>query len=166
MIVNLDGKNILCHVLELSFGVDRNIYALMDISFREEKDRTVLSFPGPVTPIDVGIFPLVNKDKLPENALKIKDMLKRSGFSIFYDDSGSIGRRYRRMDEAGTGLCITIDHQTLKDKTVTVRDRDTMKQIRVKIDKLKMTVQDLIGNNIKFEKAGKVIKPSKQTAGK
>ncbi len=164
MVVNLDGKNILCHVLELSFGVDRNIYALMDISFREEKNRTVLSFPGPVTPIDVGIFPLVNKDRLPEKALEIKNILRGSGLSIFYDDSGSIGRRYRRMDEAGTGLCITIDHQTLKDKTVTVRDRDTMKQIRVKIDKLEKAIKDLIGNDIKFEKAGKPIKPKTSKA--
>lgn len=132
-------KQVLCHVLELSFGVDRNIWALMDLFYKEDKVesevRQMFSFPYIIAPVDVAIFPLVNKDGLPEIAEHVYDSLKKNFLCIF-DDSGSIGRRYRRQDEIGTKYCITIDGQSKDDKTVTVRDRDTMKQIRVKIDKL------------------------------
>lgn len=134
-----NNKQVLCHVLELSFGVDRNIWALLDLFYKEEKveneTRQMFSFPYIIAPEDVAIFPLVNKDGLPEIAEQIYEKLKKE-FSCIYDDSGSIGRRYRRQDEIGTKYCITVDGDTKKDKTVTVRDRDTMKQVRIKIDNL------------------------------
>ena len=97
--------------------------------------RVVLKFNSKIAPIKVGIFPLVNKDGLPEIAEKIsKDISKN--FAIFYDSKGAIGRRYRRMDEAGTPFGITVDYQTLEDGTVTLRDRDTMAQERIPAERL------------------------------
>ena len=130
-----DGKKVMPHVIELSFGVDRNIFAFLDIFFEEEKERNVFHFPSSIAPIEISVFPLVNKDGLPEKAKKVYGLLKQY-FTCFYDESDSIGRRYRRQDEIGTPFCITIDYQTLKDNTVTIRDRDSMKQERIAIDDL------------------------------
>lgn len=151
-----DNKRVLPHVLELSFGVDRNVYALLDLCFKEEKDRTIFTFPRKISTFDCGVFPLVNKDGLDERATEIKEFLKDT-FSIFYDDSGSIGRRYRRMDEIGTPVSITVDHQTIKDKSVTIRDRDSMKQIRVKISELQEIIKKFL-NGEDLEKLGTIIK--------
>jgi glycyl-tRNA synthetase len=116
--------------------VDRNVYALLELAYTEEKDRTVLRFPRRVSPFDAGIFPLVNKEKLPEKAKAVQKLLEQHGFKVFYDGSGSIGRRYRRIDEIGVCLGITVDFDSMKRDDVTVRDRDTMKQARVKIKEL------------------------------
>ncbi|MEM4703171.1 MAG: glycine--tRNA ligase [Candidatus Pacearchaeota archaeon] len=131
------GKKVLPNVFELSAGLDRTIFALLDTSYKEEpkNDRTTFTFSPKIAPVKIAILPLVNKEGMPEIAKKIYEGLRKD-FSCFYDDSGSIGRRYRRQDEIGTPFCITIDSQTLKDDTVTIRDRDTMKQTRIKIDKL------------------------------
>jgi glycyl-tRNA synthetase len=129
--VFIDDKKFVPHVLELSFGVDRNLYALFDLGLAEEKERTIFKFPRKLSPHHCAIFPLVNKDGIPEKSEVIFQNLKKMGFDVFFDDSGSIGRRYRRMDEIGVAACITIDHQTLKDGTVTLRDRDTMEQKRI-----------------------------------
>lgn len=153
MTVNIEGKEILAHVLELSFGVDRNIYALLDIAYAEEKERTVLRFPFGAAPYDAAILPLVNKEGMPGLAEKIKDVLKAKGFIVFYDYSGSIGRRYRRMDEIGTPFCITVDTDSLGSKDVTIRDRDSMKQIRVGIEHLPMVLEQLINYRIEFTEA-------------
>lgn len=144
MEVNIEGKKFLPHVLELSFGVDRNVYALFELALKEEKERTVMIFPRRVSPFDAGIFPLVNKDGLPERAKDIQSTLKKAGFSVFYDKGGSIGRRYRRIDEVGIAAGITIDHKTLEDDTVTMRDRDTMKQVRVKAEELPRVLREFI----------------------
>jgi glycyl-tRNA synthetase len=101
-------------------------------------------FPRRVSPFDAGLFPLVNKDGLPERAKKIQRGLKKAGFSVFYDRSGSIGRRYRRIDEVGIAAGITVDHKTLEDDTVTLRDRDSMKQIRVKVPELARVLSEFI----------------------
>lgn len=154
--VFVDEKKFVPHVIELSFGVDRNILALLELFYAEEKERTIFRFPYSLAPYDVGVFPLVNKDKLPEIAKEVKKILREAGLAVFYDDSGSIGRRYRRMDEIGVGASITIDNQTMKDKTVTIRDRDSMKQIRVKKEKLCSVLKQLISGE-KIEKLGKVI---------
>ncbi|MCD4666702.1 glycine--tRNA ligase [archaeon] len=153
--VNIDGKKIIPHVLELSFGVDRNVWGLIDIFYKEEKERTLFNFNKNVAPVEVAVFPLVNKDKLPDKAMEVYDLLK-DDFGVFYDCKGSIGRMYRRMDEVGCLAMITIDHETLKNKTVTLRDRDSMKQIRVKINKLK-DVLDKFLDGEKLSKLGKVI---------
>ncbi len=146
--VNIDEngkvKKFIPHVLELSFGVDRNIWALLDIFYKEEKERTLFSFPPIITPLDVAVFPLVNKEKLPEIAENIFNELLKSGFTVFYDDSGSIGRRYRRQDEIGTKFCITIDFDSIKNNDITIRDRNSMKQIRLKVKDLKAVLNSLI----------------------
>jgi glycyl-tRNA synthetase len=111
----------------------------LDNAYAEEKvkdeTRIVLKLNPKIAPYIAAVFPLVNKDKLPELAKKVHDELKCC-YKCFYDESGSIGKRYRRMDEIGTPFCITIDYDSLKKKDVTVRNRDTMKQERVKIKDL------------------------------
>jgi glycyl-tRNA synthetase len=136
MDVFVDGKRFVPHVLELSFGVDRNLYALLELAYKEDGERALFSFPRQIAPFSCAVFPLVSKDGLDERALDVKEHLKDSGFAVFYDDSGSVGRRYRRMDEIGVPVCITVDHKTLEDRTVTLRDRDSMRQSRVKISEL------------------------------
>ncbi len=134
--VFFNEKKLVPHVLELSFGVDRIVFALIDLNYFADEKRTVLKLPSVVAPFSAAIFPLVNKDGLDKKAQEIYNMLKIDS-DAFYDDSGSIGRRYARADEIGIPLCITIDHQTMEDGTVTVRDRDTTKQERVKVEELK-----------------------------
>lgn len=127
------------YIIETSAGASRSFMAfLIDAYYEEEVNgemRSVLRFHPKLAPIKAAILPLVNKDGMPEVARKIESNL-RPYLRIFYDDKGAIGRRYRRMDEAGTPYCITIDTQSLQDNTVTVRERDSMEQIRVSIDKL------------------------------
>jgi glycyl-tRNA synthetase len=154
MEISVEGKRFVPHVLELSFGVDRNIYAMLDFSLQtdvlkerqssEEKERSVVKFPKLIAPFDCAIFPLVSKDNLPEKAREIKELLK--GFSVFYDESGSIGRRYRRMDEIGVPACITIDSETLENDTVTLRDRDSMKQERISVSELPEKLREFLEN--------------------
>ncbi len=129
------------YVLETSIGLDRMFLAVFSNSLKEEilpdgKPRTVLSLPAVLAPTKAAVFPLVNKDGLPEIAQKIINDL-RWDFNVLYEDKDTVGRRYRRQDAAGTPFCITVDHQTLEDDTVTIRHRDTMEQKRVKIDDLR-----------------------------
>ncbi len=133
-------KEIIPHVIEPSLGVERMALAVMLSAYIEEKIgdemRVVMKFKNDLAPIKVAIFPLLrNKPELVKIAKKIYDDLKTQ-FTCEFDDNGNIGKRYRRQDEIGTPYCVTIDFDTLKDKAVTVRDRDTMKQERVKIDDL------------------------------
>ncbi|MAG45235.1 MAG: glycine--tRNA ligase [Nanoarchaeota archaeon] len=154
--VFLNNKRFIPHVIELSFGVDRNIWNLLDNFFKEEKNRTLFTFPHSLSPIDVAIFPLIRKNNLPEVAKKIFNDLNQD-FNCTYDETGSIGRMYRRMDEIGCSTMITVDHQTLKDKSVTLRDKNTMKQTRIKIEKLKEKIKKLFNDEIKFEETGKKV---------
>lgn len=137
-----NNKKFIPHVIEISLGIDRDIWALMDIFFKKEEKRTLFSFPRALAPVDIAIFPLVNRDGMTEKSKEVYNLLKKE-FSCFYDETDSIGRRYRRQDEIGTPLCITIDGQTLKDDTVTLRDRDSMKQKRVKIGTLLVELKSL-----------------------
>jgi len=132
-----DGKVFTPDVIEIAFGVDRPFYALLDLAFsRRDTDaqRTVLSLPTKIAPIQIGVFPLIKKDGLPEKAKEVLTALKE--FRTYYDEAGSIGKRYSRLDAIGVPFCITIDHDTLKDNAVTIRERDTLKQERVKISEL------------------------------
>jgi glycyl-tRNA synthetase len=97
------------------------------------EERTVLKLHPRLAPIKAAIFPLVKKDGMPEIAERLYLRLKRH-LNVFYDDGGAVGRRYRRQDEAGTPFCLTVDGQTLQDQTVTIRDRDTLKQERIHLD--------------------------------
>jgi glycyl-tRNA synthetase len=129
-----EKQRFLPHVIEPSAGADRATLAFLCEAYREEtvKDdtRTVLSFHPRLAPIKAAILPLVNKEGMPDHAAALYRQLKKN-FAVFYDDKGAIGRRYRRMDEAGTPYCFTVDGQTLADGTVTVRDRDSLDQSRV-----------------------------------
>ena len=131
------------HVFELSMGIDRLLFAMLDKYWKKEGERTVLKIPNNISPISVAVFPLVNKKEFVEKAKEVFEKLSIS-FDCFYDDKGSIGRRYRRQDEIGTPICITIDGQTLEDNTVTLRDRDSMKQKRVKVKDLKEEISKLL----------------------
>jgi len=153
--VNINGKKFIPHVLELSFGVDRNLWALLDLFYHEDKERQIFKLPFALAPIEVAVFPLVDKDKLPEKAEEVYYLLKNE-FRVLFDNKGSIGRMYRRVDEIGVPAMITIDHQTLKDKSVTLRDRNTMKQIRVKIKDLNKSIKEFL-NNKPLNKLGKII---------
>lgn len=127
------------YIIETSAGASRSFMAFLVDAYNEEEvngeTRIVMKFHPKLAPIKAGIFPLVNKDGMPELAQKIEIML-RPYFKVFYDDKGAVGRRYRRQDEIGTPYCITVDTQSLNDNTVTIRDRDTMQQERISIDKL------------------------------
>jgi glycyl-tRNA synthetase len=109
----------------------------------EEEGRTVLGFAPALAPVKAGVFPLVKKDGMPEFAEKLAKELRRA-FPVFYDESGAIGRRYRRQDEIGTPYCITVDGQTMQDGTVTIRDRDTLQQERIAAD----AVSSVIGGRL------------------
>jgi glycyl-tRNA synthetase len=128
------------YIVETSAGADRVTLTTLVDAYREEQvegdTRVVLGFHPSIAPIKVGIFPLVKKDGMPEFATRLYHDLKPH-VPAFYDDSGAVGRRYRRMDEAGTPFCVTVDGQTLEDGTVTVRHRDSMTQDRVAADTLK-----------------------------
>jgi len=133
------NERYLPYIVETSAGADRVTLTLMADAYREEnvegETRVVLGFDPGIAPIKAGVFPLVKKDGMPELADRIYHDLKKQ-FTVFYDDSGAIGRRYRRMDEAGTPFCITVDGETQVGQTVTVRARDAMTQERVAIAQL------------------------------
>jgi glycyl-tRNA synthetase len=124
------------HVIEPSAGADRFTLAVLCEAYAEEEingeTRTVMKFHPRLAPIKAAIFPLVNKEGMPDIAHQLYRDLK-ADFNVFFDDKGAVGRRYRRQDEAGTPYCITIDGQTLQDQTVTIRDRDTLKQERIAV---------------------------------
>jgi glycyl-tRNA synthetase len=133
-------------VIETSMGVDRTLLVLLADAYREEQvegeERVVLALSPRLAPIKAAVFPLVKKDGLPELATKLHDGLRKAALPSFYDEAGSIGRRYRRQDEAGTPWCITVDGQTNEDGTVTIRDRDTLAQSRVSSDQLVAWVRE------------------------
>ncbi len=154
------GESYVPYVVETSIGVDRMFLQVISASYCEEevesangkKDtRVVLKLPVALAPIKLAVMPLVKKDGLPEKAREIIDELKFD-FNCQYDEKDSIGKRYRRQDAIGTPFCVTVDHQTLEDGTVTIRFRDTMEQERVAIDKLKGIVTEQISIKKLFEK--------------
>jgi glycyl-tRNA synthetase len=134
------GESYTPYVIETSIGLDRMFLAILSAAYTEEQleggeERVVLRLPACIAPVKLAILPLVKKDGLPEKAREILDML-RFDFNCQYDEKDSIGKRYRRQDAIGTPYCITIDHDTLGDNCVTIRDRDTMTQERVPISDL------------------------------
>lgn len=142
------NENYVPYVIETSIGLDRMFLRILSDSLKEEtlengETRTVLSLPPALAPIKVAVLPLLKKDGLPDKAMEIYNQLRFVG-RVFYEEKDSIGKRYRRMDALGTPYCITVDHQTLEDNTVTIRERDTMVQDRVHIDE----VADIVKNKI------------------
>ena len=130
------GKRFIPHVVEPSFGSDRLFYVALEYAYNVKDDRVVMSFPRSIAPTQLGIYPLMSKDGLVEKSVEVRKLLTSEGFSVDFDEAGSIGRRYARADEAGVPLGITIDYDTLKDNTVTIRDRDSWKQVRTQINDL------------------------------
>ncbi|MEM2280407.1 MAG: glycine--tRNA ligase [Candidatus Bathyarchaeia archaeon] len=152
------GRRFIPHVVEPSFGSDRLVYVALEYAYRVRDDRVILSFPRDIAPIQVGVYPLVSRDGLPEKAMEIYKMLIDEGFVAEYDEAGSIGRRYARADEAGIPLGITIDYETLKDDTVTIRDRDTWRQVRTKVASLPELLHKYFRKKIDFEDLGEPVK--------
>lgn len=150
MSISYEGKKIIPHVLELSFGVDRNIWTMLDIFYSLGKEGSMFRFPSKVAPFKVAVFPLVKRKDFEEIAEGIVNDLK-DNFNVEYDKSGSIGKRYARNDEIGTSFCLTIDDESLKNKDVTIRDRDSRVQKRIKINKLKKILCDLVNEKLSFE---------------
>lgn len=132
-----DEVKVLPHIFELSMGIDRSLYTILEHSFNEDKEneRVVLSLKPYLAPVHVGILSLMKKDGLAEKTEEIFSQL-RTKYDAFLDHSGAIGRRYRRLDEVGAPFAVTVDHQTLEDQTVTIRARDSMSQERIKISEL------------------------------
>lgn len=145
------NKSYVPYVVETSIGLDRMFLALLSKCLKDEtledgSSRVVLSLPPALAPNKVAIFPLLKKDGLPEYAEKIFNDLKFD-YNVMYEDKDAIGKRYRRQDAIGTPYCITVDHDTLSDHTVTIRNRDTMKQERVSVDSLRT----ILGENVELK---------------
>ncbi len=149
------GKRFIPHVVEPSFGSDRLLYVALEYAYHAKDDRAMLSFPRDIAPLQVGVYPLVSKDGLPEKALELHKIMLDESFLAEYDEAGSIGRRYARADEIGIPLGITVDYETLSDNTVTIRDRDSWKQVRTSIEDLPELLHKYFRGKINFEDLGK-----------
>ncbi|MBN2228200.1 MAG: glycine--tRNA ligase [Candidatus Thorarchaeota archaeon] len=154
MSVSVNKQPVIPNVLEIAFGIERPLFCLIDNSFQPEseaRDTDWLQFPPEVAPIQVAVFPLMGKDELLQPAREIYDSIIDVGFITQFDVGGSIGKRYRRQDEVGTPFCVTIDYTTLEDGTVTIRDRDSMNQIRVHKDDIIQVLRRLIRRSVLFD---------------
>jgi glycyl-tRNA synthetase len=145
----ITGEKFVPHVIEPSYGIDRILYFILEHNYseakkKEEEEYRVLKLNPIVAPIKVGVFPLVGDEKLVKIANRLDEELRGAGISTYYDDGGTIGRRYARMDEIGTPFCVTVDHDSLKDNKVTIRYRDTTEQERKKIDDIISYIKDKI----------------------
>jgi glycyl-tRNA synthetase len=146
------NSNYVPYVVETSVGLDRLFLAIFSTALQEEtledgSTRTVLKIPSILAPTKIAVFPLVKKDGLPEKAKEIVSDLKYN-FMVTYDEKDAVGRRYRRQDALGTPFCVTVDHQTLQDNTVTIRNRDTMQQERIDVSK----IANIVNDEISFKK--------------
>ncbi|ELY59152.1 glycyl-tRNA ligase [Natronococcus amylolyticus DSM 10524] len=151
------GEHVTPHVIEPSFGVDRVVYTVLHHAYSEDEvdgeERTYLELDPEVAPTFVGVFPLQSDDELEAVANDVVDDLRKAGLSVTYDDSGNIGRRYRRQDEVGTPFCVTIDYETVEaeETTVTVRERDSTEQKRLAVDDLAETLAAIRNGDREFE---------------
>ena len=187
--VKISGENIIPHVIEPSYGIDRIFYGIMEHAYDEEnvaqkaaesglkgteeagkeseagedvgeaegeeENRLVMHFTSAVAPVQIAVLPLLTRKGLTDPAKDIIAKLREKTLLVNFDDSGTIGRRYRRNDEIGTPYCVTVDYDTLEDWTVTIRDRDSMRQVRAPIEGIENTLYELIYRGRTFESAGK-----------
>jgi glycyl-tRNA synthetase len=157
-VVEVRGEDVVPHVIEPSYGIDRMCYAVLEQAYDEDtadgETRVVLRLSPAVAPVQVAVFPLMARDGLDTIAEEITHALHARGILAEYDDSGAIGRRYRRQDEIGTPFAITVDYDSKEDKTVTIRDRDSMKQVRIPIGDVPEIVCELVSGNKKFSEIG------------
>jgi len=157
LFIQEDNNKVVPYVVaEPSQGVDRAFLVFISDAYCDDKERgnIVLKLDPKLAPTKVAVFPLVNKDGVGEKAKEVYSAIKTC-FNSFYDKGGSIGRRYARQDEVGTPYCVTIDYDTLKDNSVTIRDRDTTEQARIKIDDLNKTLKKLLNKEIMFKEVKK-----------
>jgi glycyl-tRNA synthetase len=140
----ISGRKLVPHVIEPSYGVDRMLYTVLEHAYHKKDDYVTLKLKGLVAPIKAGVFPLMPRDGLDEIAIGIHDSLACAGLATFYDDGGSIGRRYARMDEVGTPCCVTVDYDTKENGTVTIRERDSAEQVRVRKENVPAAVAKLV----------------------
>ena len=159
------GEEVVPHVIEPSFGIDRILYSILDHSYYEDEidgeKRAVLRFKPQVAPIEVAVLPLMDRSELVGPAKKILEELRSRGMRTDYDTSGSIGRRYRRNDEVGTPYEVTIDYETIEEGTVTIRDRDSMSQVRVARWQVVDKLQALLNGDLLFQDAGDPVRSAK-----
>lgn len=150
----VSGEQIMPHVIEPSFGVDRVLFTVLCHSYSEDvvddEERTYLSLPSSIAPTTVGVFPLMDKDGLGERAQEIAELLRSAGISVTFDSAGNIGRRYRRQDEVGTPFCVTVDYDTLEDETITLRERDSTDQVRVDAGRLPTVLDEILEGTLTF----------------
>ncbi|AKG91981.1 glycyl-tRNA synthetase [Geoglobus ahangari] len=159
----IHGEKIVPHVIEPSFGLDRITYAVLehafDVDHVDGEERKVLRLKRYLAPVQVAVLPLLSKDRFVEEAERIAESLRESGVYTELDTAGSIGRRYRRYDEIGTPFCVTVDHQTFEDGTVTIRDRDTTSQIRIQKDRIVDVIKELLSSEKDIKEFGEVFRP-------
>jgi len=153
--VTESGEHVTPHVIEPAFGVGRVVYSVLAHSLHSDEvdgeQRQVLRLPPAVAPTTVGVFPMMDKDGMGELARDLAADLRARGIDVTYDDSGNIGRRYRRQDEVGTPYCVTVDYESLEEESVTLRERDSTDQVRVPIDDLPHLLADLRAGRLPIE---------------
>lgn len=161
------GEEVVPHVIEPSFGIDRILYSILDHSYYEEEidgeKRAVLRLKPQVAPVEVAVLPLMDRSELVGPAKEILGELRSRGMRTDYDTSGSIGRRYRRNDEIGTPYEVTVDYETIEEGTVTIRDRDSMSQVRVPRWQVADKLQALLNGVLPFQDAGDPVRPEKSS---
>ena len=161
------GEEVVPHVIEPSFGIDRILYSILDHSYYEEEidgeKRAVLRLKPQVAPVEVAVLPLMDRSELVGPAKEILEELRSRGMRTDYDTSGSIGRRYRRNDEIGTPYEVTVDYETIEKGTVTIRDRDSMSQVRVPRWQVADKLQALLNGALPFQEAGDPVRPEKSS---
>jgi len=141
------SKKLVPHVVEPAFGLDRILLATMVFGLYRKEDRDILRLPSRIAPVRVGVLPLLSKKEMEEEALAIQANLEAEGVSTFYDESGSIGKRYARLDEIGVPLAITVDHDTISKGLVTIRERDSWEQVSVGREGLLSKVKEMLGSS-------------------
>jgi len=146
------GRRFIPHVVEPSFGVERLVYVTLEYAYTEKNGRTILRLPRKLAPYEAAVFPLTRDERLVKLARKLWMQLISKGLYVIYDDDGSIGRRYARVDEIGVPVAVTVDYQSLEDNTVTLRDRDTWEQIRVPINKVYDAIISFIYQGLSLHK--------------
>ena len=151
------GRRFVPHVVEPSFGSDRLFYVALEYAYGIKDDRVVLGFPRSIAPTQVGVYPLMSKDGLAKKAKEIQKQLTQEGFSVEFDEAGSIGRRYARADEAGIQLGVTVDYDSLSQETVTIRDRDSWRQVRSNVKALPELLHRYFQGKINFEDLGTLV---------
>jgi glycyl-tRNA synthetase len=152
-----DGTRFIPHVVEPSYGLDRLVYIAMENNYERKKKRNIFHFPRELAPYQVGLFPLVTKDGVDDKAEEVRDLLLEKGFWLVYDDSGSVGRRYARVDEIGVPLAVTVDYTTRDEDILTIRERDTWEQVKLPVKELPDALEAYYKREKEFHELGEKV---------